>query len=28
MRALINSYLRWVKMIDEANAVFNERKSK
>ena len=28
MRALINSYLRWVKMIDEANAVFTERKSK
>ena len=28
MRALINSYLRWVKMIDEADTVFNERKSK
>ncbi len=28
MRALINSYLRWVMMIDEANAEFNERKSK
>jgi tRNA threonylcarbamoyladenosine modification (KEOPS) complex Pcc1 subunit len=28
MRALINSYLRWVMMIDKANAVFNEEKSK
>jgi len=28
MRALINSYLRWVMMIDKANAVFNEEESK
>ncbi|MEE8569538.1 hypothetical protein DRO61_04805 [Candidatus Bathyarchaeota archaeon] len=28
MRALINSYLRWVMMIDKANIVFNEDHSK
>lgn len=27
MRALINSYLRWVMMIDEVNAVLNTTKS-
>ena len=27
MRALINSYLRWVMMIDKANAVLEEEKS-